>query len=190
MAYAVVDQAPVLSSSDGSSVEDELQGAISALEQNKADTRLLQRLSRLCIENPSTVTEPASPVSSSFDSFGQTPASPSPFIVDDSQHTPQLAHSELWTKGKKFERLFNALMIFLDPAKVCPLLMLLMGIVNANGVLLKSEAELEYGLIVLWEMLENQAAYVEGREGDIFSMLLTVRYCNKQNVSRNDDDNG
>ena len=119
MAYAVVDQASVPSSGDGSSVEDELQGAISALEQNQVDTRLLQRLSRLCIENPSTVTEPASPVSSSYGSFGQPPASPSPFIVDDSQHTPQLAHSELWTKEKRFERLFNALMIFLDPAKVC-----------------------------------------------------------------------
>jgi CLIP-associating protein 1/2 len=70
---------------------------------------------------------------------------------------------------------------------VCPLLL---GIVDVNGVLLKSESELEYGLIVLWEMLENQAAYLEGREGDIFSMLLTVRYCNKQNVSRNDNDSG
>lgn len=34
-------------------------------------------------------------------------------------------------------------------------------------------------------MLENQAPYVEGREADIFSTLLRVRYCNKLNVSYN-----
>jgi CLIP-associating protein 1/2 len=48
---------------------------------------------------------------------------------------------------------------------------------------LQAEDELEYGLIVLWEMLDNQALYIEGREADIFSMLLSIRYCNKQNVS-------
>jgi hypothetical protein len=48
---------------------------------------------------------------------------------------------------------------------------------------LQAEDELEYGLIVLWEMLDNQALYIEGREADVFSMLLSIRYCNKQNVS-------
>lgn len=32
-------------------------------------------------------------------------------------------------------------------------------------------------------MLENQATYLEGREADLFSMLLSLRYCNKVNVS-------
>lgn len=49
----------------------------------------------------------------------------------------------------------------------------------------QGEDELEYGLIVLWEMLDNQELYIEGREADIFSMLLSVRYCNKLNVSGN-----
>lgn len=31
-------------------------------------------------------------------------------------------------------------------------------------------------------MLENQAPYLEGREADLFSVLLRVRYCDKLNV--------
>ena len=42
--------------------------------------------------------------------------------------------------------------------------------------------ELEYGLIVLWEMLENQAPLLEGHEADIFGVLLQIRYCAQMNV--------
>jgi CLIP-associating protein 1/2 len=56
---------------------------------------------------------------------------------------------------------------------------------NTDNVVSQSEDELEYGLIVIWEILENQAIYIEGREADIFSMLLSIRYCNKLNVSAN-----
>lgn len=31
-------------------------------------------------------------------------------------------------------------------------------------------------------MLENQAAYMEGRESDVYSLLLRVRYRNRTNV--------
>lgn len=37
-------------------------------------------------------------------------------------------------------------------------------------------------MIIVWEMLENQTPYLEGREADLFSMLLQVRYCNQVNV--------
>lgn len=47
---------------------------------------------------------------------------------------------------------------------------------------LQQEDELEYALIIVWEMLENQGPYLEGREADLFTMLLRVRYCNKVNV--------
>lgn len=47
----------------------------------------------------------------------------------------------------------------------------------------QEEDELEYGLIVLWEMLESQAPYLEGREADMFSLLLQIRYSSKPNVS-------
>ena len=42
---------------------------------------------------------------------------------------------------------------------------------------------LEYGLIVLWEMLENQAPFLEGREATIFDTLLQIRYSDHTNVS-------
>ena len=31
-------------------------------------------------------------------------------------------------------------------------------------------------------MLENQAPYLEGRESDLMSMILRIRYCNKIDV--------
>jgi len=64
--------------------------------------------------------------------------------------------------GKSCNRLFTSLVQFLDP--------------------FKEEDVLEYGLIVLWEMLENQAPYLEGRESDMFTLLLQIRYSNKTNV--------
>ena len=48
---------------------------------------------------------------------------------------------------------------------------------------IKSEDELESGLIVLWEMLENQAPFLEGREATIFDALLQIRYSDYTNVS-------
>ncbi|KAF8138205.1 clasp N terminal-domain-containing protein [Boletus edulis] len=42
--------------------------------------------------------------------------------------------------------------------------------------------QLEYALIVVWEILENQAAFLEGREGELFSALFRVRYCNTIDV--------
>ena len=58
--------------------------------------------------------------------------------------------------------------------------------VNADSArsheLNKNAEELEYGLIVLWEMLENQAPLLEGREADIFSLLLQIRYCAQMTV--------
>ena len=41
---------------------------------------------------------------------------------------------------------------------------------------------LEYGLIVLWELIENQTPYIEGKEADVFSLLLWIRYSGKPNV--------
>ncbi|KAJ7507542.1 clasp N terminal-domain-containing protein [Mycena galericulata] len=128
----------------------ELQSYIGMLEKDDIDINVLQKVALLSIENPITdsVSSPLSP------DFGY-PASPSPFI-NPSRSLPSL-HSDMWGKNKNFERLFNALLSFLQPAK--------------------SEEEIEYGLIALWEMLENQAIYVEGREGDVFSLLLRIRYC-------------
>lgn len=43
--------------------------------------------------------------------------------------------------------------------------------------------ELEYGLIVLWELFEFQAPLLEGFEADVFDALLSVRYSGHPTVS-------
>ncbi|KAK7061538.1 clasp N terminal-domain-containing protein [Favolaschia claudopus] len=133
----------------------ELQNYITTLEKGDADVSVLQKLALLSIENPVTETA-SSPLGSDFNH----PASPSPF-VNPSRSLPSL-HTDMWGQDKSFDRLFNALLSFLQSDK--------------------SEEEIEYGLIVVWELLDNQAIYIEGREGDVFSLLLRIRYCCYHNV--------
>ncbi|KAF7301458.1 hypothetical protein MIND_00711100 [Mycena indigotica] len=132
----------------------ELQGYIQALE-NSGDVHTLQKIALLAVENPVSDAA-ASPLSPEF----ALPTSPSPFV--NASHSLPSLHTDMWSKNKNFDRLFNALLAFLQPEK--------------------SEEELEYGLIALWELLENQATYVEGREGEVFSLLLRMRYCTHHNV--------
>ncbi|KAH9853750.1 clasp N terminal-domain-containing protein [Lenzites betulinus] len=134
--------------------EDALQSYIVALEEGSADVPVLKKLARLCARNPAD--EPLSPVSPGF----AAPLTPSP--MDGAARALASSRSDYWTHDKAFDRLFAALVKFLDPRK------------NAE--------ELEYGLIVLWEMLENQAPLLEGREADIFGLLLQIRYCAQMTV--------
>jgi len=90
---------------------------------------------------------------------GTDPLSPSPFTSSQSQYSLQ---SDMWESHKAFERLFNGLVKYLEETR--------------------TDEEVEYGLIVIWEMLEYQAPYLEGREAELFSILLYVRYNNKVNV--------
>ncbi|KAI1792902.1 clasp N terminal-domain-containing protein [Ganoderma leucocontextum] len=133
--------------------EETLKSFITALEQDSTDVLVLKKLARLCTQNP--VNEPLSPMSPAFSG----PPTLSPF--DEFARQPQ-TKSDCWTQDKLFDQLFNALVRFLECRK------------NAE--------ELEYGLIVLWEMLENQAPLLEGREADIFGVLLQIRYCAQLNV--------
>jgi len=110
----VIEQRTSVQVAEGMSQEQELSSYITALEQGQADIHILQRISLLCIENPAG--ELASPLLSPV--FGP-PSSPSPFL-DSPRSLPSL-RPELWTKDKNFERLFKALMKFLDPGKVCHL---------------------------------------------------------------------
>ncbi|CDO74043.1 hypothetical protein BN946_scf185043.g93 [Trametes cinnabarina] len=129
--------------------EEAVNTFIVALEDGSADVAVLKKLARLCSKNP--VHEPLSPVSPGF----SAPLTPSP--MDLAARPLATGKADYWAQDKLFDRLFSALVKFLDPVK------------NAE--------ELEYGLIVLWEMLENQAPLLEGREADIFSLLLQIRYC-------------
>ncbi|KAG9219191.1 hypothetical protein CCMSSC00406_0001601 [Pleurotus cornucopiae] len=132
---------------------DEINSCISAFESGNCDIAQLKRIAMLCRRNP-VAEPPLSPFEFS------SPTSPSPFLTP-ANSVPSL-QIEIWDKDKNFERLFNALMAFMSPEK--------------------SDEEIEYGLIVLWEMMEHQASYLEGREADMFSVLLRVRYCQKPNV--------
>ncbi|OJT13545.1 Protein STU1 [Trametes pubescens] len=134
--------------------DDSLKASVVALEDGSADVAALKKLARLCAQNPAH--DPLSPVSPGF----AVPLTPSPM---DRVARPLVTHqTDYWTQDKLFDHLFTALVKFLDPRK------------NAE--------ELEYGLIVLWEMLENQAPLLEGREADIFSLLLQIRYCAQMTV--------
>ena len=48
----------------------------------------------------------------------------------------------------------------------------------------KDDELLQYGLIVLWEILEHLTLPMEGHEAEVFTILLTVRYSNKLQVSQ------
>ncbi|KAG6378472.1 clasp N terminal-domain-containing protein [Boletus reticuloceps] len=134
---------------------EELQNFVTALEDGNADIRVLQKLALLCSNNPIPA-DTASPLSPRLG----LPSSPSPFILTMRTLPPVVP--DMWTKAKSFDRLFDGLLKFLDPTK--------------------DAVQLEYALIVVWEILENQAAFLEGREGELFSALFRVRYCNTIDV--------
>ncbi|PVG01051.1 hypothetical protein CPB86DRAFT_700010 [Serendipita vermifera] len=77
--------------------------------------------------------------------------------------TVQSQEGDVWNNGLLFNNLCAALFRYL----------------NCN----KSEEVLEYGLIVLWEMIENQQPYIEGRESELLSLLFNLRYSNQQTVA-------
>lgn len=89
----------------------ELQGYIAALVQGEPGINVLQKLALLCLEKPVTES-PSSPPSPGYG----LPNSPSPFI-EPSRSSPSL-YADMWDKDKNFERLFNALINFLEPSKV------------------------------------------------------------------------
>ncbi|KAG6886066.1 hypothetical protein C0993_004056 [Termitomyces sp. T159_Od127] len=150
---ALVSQGTPLRATESTDKVKELQRCIADLEDGELGVHGLRKLASFSVENPVPDTNlPLSP--------GQgVLSSPSPFST--SRSLPSL-HTDLWEVDKNFERLFNALIQFLEPSKPAE--------------------EVEYGLILLWELLENQGPYLEGRESDLFSVLLRVRYCNKLNV--------
>lgn len=151
---ALFNQRNPLFASNGVDAATELQGYIAALDQGTADVSILKKLTMFCVAHPSV--DAISPLSSSL----SMPASPSPFI-SSAGILPSLK-PELWTENKSFSRLFNALQKFLSPDK--------------------DEELLQYGLIVLWEMLEHLTLPMEGHEAEVFTILLTVRYSNKPQV--------
>ena len=91
--------------------EETLKTYITPLEQGSADVPVLKKLARLCMQNP--VHEPLSPVSPAF----SVPLTPSPLDGYARQLSP--SKSDYWRQDRLFDQLFNALVNFLDPRKVC-----------------------------------------------------------------------
>ena len=90
--------------------KDELNGYITALERGTADIRVLKKLARLCVASP--VNELISPIS---------PALAGPLSSSPQSGGPRSLlsfNSDLWDQDKAFERLFSALMQYLDPTRV------------------------------------------------------------------------
>jgi hypothetical protein len=107
----VVAQGTPLKAIEPTDRVQELQGYMSALAQGDPGINVLQKLALLCLENP--VTESPSPPPSP--GYG-LPSSPSPFVMPS--HSLPSLHADMWGKDKNFERLFNALIQFLEPSKV------------------------------------------------------------------------
>lgn len=142
----------------GVEVEDRLQELheyINALEQGNADARVLQKLSLVCTNNP-IPPDSASPLSLGLG----LPSATSPFLAVTRSLPPLIP--DMWKKDKNFERLFDSLMKFLQPSK--------------DGQLL------EYALVVVWEIINNQTVLLDGRESDLFAALFRVRYSNTAEV--------
>lgn len=89
--------------------EEELQGYISALEQSSADIPALKNMALLCTQMP--VLEASSPASPDF----SAPLTPSPVASSSSSSSPA---KRLWFQNKNVDRLFDALIKYLDPAQV------------------------------------------------------------------------
>ncbi|KAL0572246.1 suppressor of tub2 mutation [Marasmius crinis-equi] len=131
-----------------------IQECIKKLEDEGADIAMLQQLVHVCLDNPANDTGRMSPLS-------PFPTSPSPF---SSNHSMKTLHADdIWEKNRNFDRLFNALNKYLVSES-------------------RTESEIEHGLMVLWQMHESLAVHLEGREAGLFSVLLSVRYCNKFNI--------
>ncbi|KAI0030224.1 clasp N terminal-domain-containing protein [Vararia minispora EC-137] len=152
---ALLNERNFLRGLDNGVVEGTLEEIVDMLDKKTADVALLKRAALFCVANPAI--DPLSPLSVS-NSF---PANPSPFIASPALKAGSVM-SGIWAQDKNFTRLFGALKRFVQPER--------------------DEETLEYALIVLWEMLEYQSQLMEGREADVFAILLHARYCGKASV--------
>jgi hypothetical protein len=109
----VVNEDSAVRTGEPSDRHEQLEGHIAALEHGAADVLVLKKLALFCRENPAN--EPISPISPDF-SAGQH-LSPTPSF--GSTRTLSGFKADLWAQGKAVERLFAALLLYLDPSRVC-----------------------------------------------------------------------
>lgn len=141
----------------------QLEEGIAKLENGSADVGTLKTLLFICSKNPSS-SAPPSPLLGAVNghrapSNGMlTPTTPSP--LGARKRAP--GGGDIWQDGKALDNLLLALTRFLTKDK--------------------SADVLDYGLMVLYEMVFNQSSLLTGHESLVFSFLLEVRYAKKLNV--------
>lgn len=87
----------------------ELKSCIARLESGDVDIDLLQKLALFCMANP--VSDPSSPMSADYG----FPGSPTPFASAGSVTN---LYADIWESEKNFDRLFKALVQFVESEKV------------------------------------------------------------------------
>ena len=149
----------------GNSQQDELISHISALKNNTATVRTLQKLILICNSNPAVTS----------DQLFDGPPTTREHLLPQSQSTSK--DSDIWDEGKYFDGLATALLAFLRSSTVCH------NVFHQEQRLIRLQDEeiLEYGLCVIWEMVEHQTVFVD--ESEFLSFLFFVRYTNTYNVS-------
>ncbi|KAG8992281.1 suppressor of tub2 mutation, partial [Tulasnella sp. 427] len=138
----------------------QLEESIAKLENGSADAETLKILLFICSKHPST-SRPSSPVLGGHRASSNgmlTPTTPSPLGAGKRQP----AAEDIWQDGKALDSLLLSLTRFLNKDKSADLL--------------------DYGLMVLYEMVFNQSSLLTGHESLVFSFLLEVRYAKKLNV--------
>jgi len=156
---ALMDQGTPLKN-DQTSQAAELRQYTSALTDGTATIRMLQKLALLCSAHP--VEDPSAnnlDVLDQHDHDG-VPSTPTPIPHTLGASMPLMLSQAIWEGGKAFDKLFESLDNFLQPER--------------------GPEVLEYGLCVLWEMVEHQTSYLN--ELEVFSLLFRVRYSNHQLV--------
>jgi len=144
--------------------DQELRTHIKTLGEGTAVVRSLQKLIMMCNANPAA----------GEDLPPQTPNTPTRV---GGHHV--MLESDIWQGGRMFDALFDALDQFIRNKTV----RLVFSLVHKayHTEYLHQDAELiEYGLCVLWEMVENQTTYLD--EAKVFSLLFRVRYSNTHPV--------
>lgn len=98
------------SSVKSSTHTEDLENLISELVHGKGGIAVLKRLTIICKDNATI--DPSSP---SISSSSHT-SSPSPSKPLD---LPSTLHLSIWEKNKTFDRLFDAILKYLNPSRVC-----------------------------------------------------------------------
>lgn len=159
----------------------QLRDVLSLLEEGVADLAALRLLAALCTNNPAASPSPASLTTPLSPNGNGGPLSPSP--LNDMNSLTRSLRSDIWLGGKMFDKVFAALVRLLDADQVREVCgSRVSTVLFAANVSYQEPEILEHGLVVIWEMLEHQAPYIDGHESEIYNLIFRLRYANRVHV--------